>query len=292
MERVMEKLIWHLEDLRVGQCYPNFYLNRLAGKFVKVLLCGAGGDELFAGYPWRYFRAGQSPDMSTYTKRYYNYWQRMLSESMLQKIFKPEVSKAGGEHNTWEVFKAVIDGDTFPPVSSVDFINKSLYFEIKTFLQGIFLVEDKLSMAHSVEIRVPFMDNDLVDFAMKVPVEMKLSNLKRNLQVDENLPGPQKEQFKTSDGKLLLRKALSRYVPEEIINQKKQGFSAPDAGWFRGESIDYIKDLLLTNQARINDYLEPGLVKELIGEHAAGKENHRLLIWSLLSFEWWCRIFL
>jgi len=96
----------------------------------------------------------------------------------------------------------------------------------------------------------------------------------------------------TGDGKLLLRKALRRYVPEDYANGAKQGFSAPDASWFKGESIEYIKEVLFDKRARIYDYLQPETARSLLQEHFSGTENRRLLIWSLLCFEWWCRIFL
>ena len=81
MERILPKLAWHLEEPRVGQCYPNFYASRLASKFVKVVLSGAGGDELFAGYPWRYFRAVVNEDFDDYVEKYFAFWQRLLPES-------------------------------------------------------------------------------------------------------------------------------------------------------------------------------------------------------------------
>ena len=292
MERVMKKLIWHLEDPRVGQCYPNFYVNRLASKFVKVLLCGSGGDELFAGYPWRYFRVAGSPDPDSYIEEYYRYWHRLLPNHLLKDMFQPGLWGELSDYRTIDVFRNVFGNKLEEGSRPVDYINKSFYFEIKTFLQGLFLVEDKLSMAHGLEIRVPFMDNDLVDFAMQLPVAMKLDNLEKNIQVDENITGSGKAVYKSSDGKKILRKVLARYVPGEIVGLGKQGFSAPDASWFKGESIDYINKLLINKDARINDYFNPAMVKELINDHIEGRSNRRLLIWSLLSFEWWCRIFI
>ena len=109
-----------------------------------------------------------------------------------------------------------------------DYVNHSLYFEAKTFLHGLLVIEDKLSMAHSLETRVPFLDNDLVDFAMTVPVGMKLGNLQEVVRINENEPlRDLKYQQAHNDGKRLLRVAMERYVPREITDAAKQGFSAP-----------------------------------------------------------------
>jgi asparagine synthase (glutamine-hydrolysing) len=292
MERVMPDLIWHLEDLRVGQSYPNFYIARLASKFVKVVLSGVGGDELFAGYPWRYYRALVNASSDEYVDKYYQYWSRLIPDERKVEFFQPEVYRYVSKYSTKDVFKLVINGKNFEISTPEEYINRSLYFEIKTFLNGLLIVEDKLSMAHSLETRVPFLDNDLVEFAMKVPVKYKLKNLTEVIRINENDPIEKNiGYYKTNDGKLLLRRVLSKYVPEMYTQGFKQGFSAPDASWFKGESIDYIKNLLFNQRARIYDYLNPNYTKQLLTEHFSGKVNHRLLIWSLLNFEWWLKIF-
>ncbi|MFX0115099.1 MAG: asparagine synthase-related protein, partial [Candidatus Hodarchaeota archaeon] len=97
---------------------------------------------------------------------------------------------------------------------------------------------------------------------------------------------------KTRDGKLLLRKVMQRYVPEEITDALKQGFSAPDASWFKGDSINYVKKQLFDDGAHIYDFFDPQAVQELVSEHLEGMRNRRLLIWSLLNFEWWLRNYL
>ena len=144
-------------------------------------------------------------------------------------------------------------------------------------------------MAHSLENRVPFMDNDLVDFAMQCPVGLKLNNLAAVLRVNENeLSHKKKEYFKkTNDGKQILRDVMSRYIPESITKAEKQGFSSPDASWFKGESIDYVKQKLLSSHAHIYDVLDRKSVVPLIEEHLSGAQNRRLLIWSLLNVEQW-----
>lgn len=294
MERIMHDLIWHLEDLRVGQSYPNYYISRLASKFVKVALSGSGGDELFAGYPWRYYRAVINDDAEHYVEKYYRYWQRLIPDSYKPKFYSADIYPKIWDYQTKDVFNKVLSHKMGSSISPEQYVNLSLYFEAKTFLHGLFVVEDKLSMAHSLETRVPFLDNELVDFAMRVPVHYKLRNLSEVIKINENEPGPKTQKFydKTNDGKLILRKALSRYVPESYTDGVKQGFSAPDASWFKGESIDYIKDLLGDKRARIYEYMQYDTVHDLMNEHFSGKTNRRLLIWSLLCFEWWLRIFM
>ena len=93
-------------------------------------------------------------------------------------------------------------------------------------------------------------------------------------------------------GKLLLRQVLARHVPIEVSEGEKQGFSAPDASWFKGDSIEYVKRRLLGERARLFEYLDRRTVHDLVNEHLSGRENRRLLIWSLLNFEHWCRLFL
>ena len=284
MERCLPEMTWHLEEPRVGQSYPNYYASKLAGKFVKVVLSGAGGDELFGGYPWRYYRGANASNFNQYIDEYYIFWQRLIPNQDIKKVFSP----------IWTDVKDVWTRDIFENVFSAhsnsldrpeDYINHSLYFEAKTFLHGLFVVEDKLSMAHSLETRLPFMDNDLVEFAMQCPVNTKLKNLGSLSKMDENTVGPKPTMYfqKTNDGKQLLREMMRRYLPKDIVSAKKQGFSAPDASWFRGESIDYVKRSLFDDHAPIFDLLNFGEIKNLVNEHLEGKKNRRLLIWSLLN---------
>jgi asparagine synthase (glutamine-hydrolysing) len=293
MERVLPRLTWHLEEPRVGQCYPNFYAAQLAGKFVKVVLSGGGGDELFGGYPWRYYRAVVNDDFEHYIDKYYGFWQRLLDESEIRDLFKPIWSEVG-DVRTRDMFKDVFQRHQTGLERPENYVNHSLYFEAKTFLHGLLVVEDKLSMAHSLETRVPFLDNDLVDFAMRLPVRFKLGNLTKVVRLNENEPGPKTVRYfqKTRDGKLLLRKVMERYIPAVITEREKQGFSAPDASWFKGESIDYIHNELYNKRARIYDFLDRQTVQRLVNEHLQGKQNRRLLIWSLLNVEQWCKRFL
>ncbi len=284
MERCLPQVARHLEEPRVGQSYPNYYAAKLASKFVKVVLSGSGGDELFAGYPWRYYRAATSQNFEHYIDQYYLYWQRLADNRQLKQLFAPV---RAGVQGVWtrDIFRDVFATHDNLLNRPEDYINHSLYFEAKTFLHGLFVVEDKLSMAHGLESRVPFMDNDLVDFAMQCPVNLKLNNLAEVLRINENEPGDKRDHFfqKTNDGKQILRDMMSRYIPSDITKAEKQGFSSPDASWFKGDSIEFVKRTLLNENAPIYNVLSYSAVKPLIEQHLRGEENRRLLIWSLLN---------
>jgi len=293
MERAIPQLAWHLEEPRVGQCYPNWYAAKLASKFVKVVLSGTGGDELFAGYPWRYYRAVVNDDFDDYVQKYYGFWQRLIPIETLADVMAPVWSEAKST-DPLAIFRSVFQEHAQELTRPEDYINHSLYFEAKTFLNGLLIVDDKLAMAHGLEGRVPFLDNDLVDFAMRLPAKMKLGNLTEVVRLNENEPGGKAERYfeKTRDGKLILRNMMSRHIPAQVAEREKQGFSAPDASWFKGESIDYVKRRLLNDRARVYDYLDPKPVRALIDDHLEGRQNRRLLIWSLLNLEQFCEAYL
>lgn len=289
MERCLPKLAYHLEEPRVGQSYPNFYAAKLASKFTKVVFSGAGGDEVFGGYPWRYYRSVGHKDFESYIDDYYLYWQRLLPNKVLKQLFAP----------IWEDVKDVWTRDIFRDVYKThanqlerpeDYINHSLYFEAKTFLHGLLVVEDKLSMAHSLETRVPFLDNNLVDFSMKVPIGLKLTNLREVVRINENETGKKNDKYfnRTNDGKLILRKVMERYIPREVTDREKQGFSAPDASWFKGESIDFVKSKLVLGKSNLSQFFDRATVEEILNQHFTGQSNKRLVLWSLLNLHMVC----
>lgn len=291
----LPRLVYHLEDLRVGMSYPNYYISRLASKFVKVCLQGTGGDELYGGYPWRYYKVFKSLDQKEFFDNYYGFWQRLVADEDKSKLFTEEVYAQIDVKAPREAFERVF---TFNEKLKYDtpeqHIQNSLYFEIKTFLPGLLLVGDKLAMANGLEERFPFLDNDLVEFSQKIPVKHKLGNLESKLnKVDENSFGDKKKTYQEyDDGKNVLRKAMLDFLPESIINRKKQGFSAPDESWYRGENAQYIKELLLSKKTVSSRFINPSYIEQIINEHIEQRINHRLLIWSFMNFEWWCKIFL
>lgn len=292
MERVLPRLARHLEEPRVGQSYPNFYAAQLASRFVKVVLSGAGGDELFGGYPWRYYRAVVNDDFEHYVDKYYEFWQRLVPTGVMPQLMGPVWGQAS-HLSTRDIFRNVFPAHAPSLTRPEDYINHSLYFEAKTFLHGLLVIEDKLSMAHGLETRVPFLDNDLVDFAMRVPAHLKLRDLTHVVRLNENEPSMKKAKYfqRTNDGKLILRRMMARHIPDDVADREKQGFSAPDASWFKGESMDYVRRRLLNPRARLWDYLDRSTVQTLVGDHLEGRENRRLLIWSLLNLEEWLEQF-
>ena len=164
--------IYHLEDLRVGASWSNYGLYQLASTEVKVLFDGAGADELFGGYRWRYL-----------AEDYYEVVNRTGRASSVSR----------------EVFSKVFKQDT---------LENRFKFDADYFLEGVLLVCDRLSMAHTIEMRVPFLDNDLVDFCLTLPNEYKKD-------------------------KKILKEAFSYLLPNTILTAKKHGFSSPDL--FKGE---------------------------------------------------------
>jgi asparagine synthase (glutamine-hydrolysing) len=289
----LPRVVWHLEDLRVGMSYPNYYISRLASKFVKVCMQGTGGDELYGGYPWRYYRVFQSLNQKEFFNSYYDFWQRLVPDNLKNNLFTDTVKNKIDINEPRGIFEKVFTfNDHLKYNTPEEHIQNSLYFEIKTFLPGLLLVGDKLSMANGLEERFPFLDNDLVNFAQKIPVKYKLGNLELMKQIDENDADKRKKYREFDDGKNVLRKAMEGFIPPQVLSRKKQGFSAPDESWYRGENAAYVKELLLNKHTISTDYINPEFIKNIIHEHCDKHINHRLVIWSLMNFEWWCKLFL
>ena len=288
----LPRVVWHLEDLRLGMSYPNYYVSRLASKFVKVCLSGAGGDELFAGYPWRYYRIFRSLDAEDYFRNSYAYWQRLTKEEDRRALLRRSDGRAD-DANMLEVFKAAYgDPSRLRFGTAEEQIANALTFECRNFLSSLLIVGDKLSMAHGLEERVPFLDNALVDFVQRLPVRHKLADLEHMLTIDEDAVRKKllaEDQF--GGGKHVLRLAMEGLLPPETRRRPKQGFSAPDGSWYRGENADYVQTFLLKGELAMADDIDADFVRKTVADHIAGRANNRLLIWSFLSFEQWCRTF-
>jgi asparagine synthase (glutamine-hydrolysing) len=280
-ERSFTKLIHHLEEPRVGQSYPNFMVAGLASRFEKVCLSGAGGDELFGGYPWRYFNGlpkdGSAPEsFESFADGYYNgTWRRLArTDDQLTELLRP-IGLDTKDYCPRDTFMSIFPKHAFGPCDREDALNWALYFEAKTFLNGLLIVEDKVSMAHSLETRVPFLDNDLVELACRTPIGLKL---------DISNPAPAPGQ-RRSDGKLILREMLKTFVPEDTAKRDKQGFSAPDASWFRNQSRGFVTSRLLDRSRPLFDYLDFDAVSSTVNTHLSGDQDHRIMIWAFMHLD-------
>jgi asparagine synthase (glutamine-hydrolysing) len=275
LPQTMSRLIWHLDDFRAGISYPNYLVSGLAAESISVALSGVGGDELFAGYPWRY-AAFLEPDFppGDFAASYYQRWTRLLSEAEKWALFTPELQQAVGNYDSEAAFhQALKQGQ------ATSLLDQALDFDFRTFLPALLTVEDRLSMAHGLETRVPFLDNDLVDACLSLPADFKLKT-------------HESDSKQSPTAKWLLKEALQGTVPGFILKARKQGFTPPDAGWYRGPLRPYIKSILLSPRALSRGLFQPNALRALLDEHFTGQRNRRFLIWSFLCFEWWQRHFL
>ena len=290
MQDVVKKLTWILDTPRVGQSYPNYFAARLASEHVKVVLSGTGSDEIFGGYPWRYFNQSEMKSFEVYADEYYKYWQRLIKDEDKSKFFNP-IKNQISQVDTKAIFLSILAQHEKNRNQDQNPINNSLYFEAKTFLNGLLNIEDKIHMNAGIENRVPFLDNDLVDFASKIPIEFKLIMGDRNKRIDENIWGDKKRlDTSNSSGKVVLQGLYRKRIPGQGGWHRKQGFSGPDGSWFKGPSLEYISNQLMKREHSMYEIISFDAVRENIDSHLSGKKNQRLLIWALLTMKNWIDI--
>jgi asparagine synthase (glutamine-hydrolysing) len=230
----------------------------------KAVMAGTGGDEFFGGYPWRYEAAldGITPKKQQ-IHSLNQLWHRLLPSTELSAV----LSMHEREHETKI-------GDTIRNILEMNSTNENtysmrdlMYFDMKVFLHGLLIVEDKLSMMHGLEVRVPFLDEDLVNFALTLP--------QSHLIRQKTSPNSRIE------GKILLRDLMKKMNVGSSHGVKK-GFSGPDEIWFRNK----IKVLeTIGKDAHIWNFLHRERTYNLLEHHFQGKKNLRLFVWSLLQLE-------
>lgn len=270
----LENLAWHMEEPRVGQSYPNYHAAGLASRFVKVVLAGTGGDEILGGYPWRYPPEGrQGNDFEDW---HFEKWNRVLSQDQVCALLKPAAAELT-DFDARALHRQVLAGRGYAGRAELDeSLSRALYFEAKTFLPGLLAVEDRLSMAHGLEVRVPFLDNDLVDFCQRLPRKVRMSS-------SEAWMNPAQYPGGTSEGKRLLRLAMTGRLPGAILGAHKQGFAGPDSRWFEDELKSEVENLVAASGGSI---LQTSVAAELLEQSRKSGIGVRQLSWSFVAAVW------
>ncbi|MEE9286375.1 MAG: asparagine synthase (glutamine-hydrolyzing) [Dehalococcoidia bacterium] len=309
---LLPQLVWHMDEPVADPAIIGAYLvAREARGSATVLLSGLGGDELFAGYrkhvayrwaalyqrlPELVRRRVLEPAMlampslrGTPLKGLTRLAKKMARSASLPPqdaflmncTYLSETQKRG---LYTDAFAACLNGadpwqrhrEHFERVAHADFLNQMLYVDAKEFLASLNLTyTDKMSMASSVEVRVPFLDRDLAEFvAWRVAPEHKLT---RGL-------------FPTNKG--LLRRAMAKTLPAEVLRQPKAGFGAPVDRWLAGDLRAMVDDLLSSERVLRRGFFEPASVARLVQAHRSGREDWSMQVWQLLTLELWMQAFL
>lgn len=290
------------EPLGASAVIPCWYVSRLAAQHVKVVLCGEGGDELFAGYKrqrnalrmqqWRPLIAALRPLTGALEKlpatdsRRWNYirqqirrvsdsarltsgFQRFLTGTQISqpglrdRLFAPDL--AGDE----DVSIAGLESTYFddPDWRAAGMVEQFMLGDLGVHMPGALLPRlDRTSMAHSLEARVPLLTHQFVDWALGIPVDFKIRQR----------------------GKHVLREAVRPWLPEGILDRRKQGFQMPVADWFMGDLADFTREIWHDGGAAAAGYLDNTVIDSLIADHRAGKANHGKILYAITVFGcWW-----
>lgn len=300
---VLPRLIWHMDEPAAGPgLFPQFILACAARKEVKVVLGGQGGDEIFGGYA-RYvvayleqalkgaiFETNEEqehivslqsilpnlPALKLYTPMLQSFWREGAFAPMDLRYFQLIDRSAGALESYSEEFRATFDREgaferfqkIFNHPDTKSYFNKMTHFDMVSSLPALLHVEDRVSMAASLESRVPLLDHRVVDLVTSMPAPLK---------------------FKGAEMKYALKRAIGDILPERILRRKdKMGFPVPLHLWARGKAQEFIKDTLLSSHCRARGIIDmPSVEKLLDGELPFGRT-----IWGLLNLELWHRQFI
>jgi asparagine synthase (glutamine-hydrolysing) len=301
----LPRMIWHEDEpLAHPSSVPLYFVSRLASEHVKVVLTGEGSDELLAGYE-RYAKTLYNLAAGPAYNRLAPAPLRRLVESRIRSL--PASSQVrrklvrtflclapgieGSYFDNFAVFPRAMQRELltdeakgragaldpyrdmrryFEAADSDSTLNRMLYADTKTYLHELLMKQDQMSMAASIESRVPFLDHKLVEFTARLPVRLKL----RRGRVT----------------KYVLRRAMRGVLPEPIIARRKMGFPVPVGKWFRGEFRHVVEEYVTGPRAAARGIFRPEFVRSLVARHDAG-ENHDERLWALVNFEMWLRRF-
>ncbi len=302
IQSILPKIIAQFDEpFADSSSIPLYFLSKLARRYVKVVMTGDGGDELFAGYETyianfltRFYRKApenfkkafqkiveklpvshKKVSLDFKAKRFagganlppmlaHLYWRMIFSNSDRRALLKNNAINDFSDGNLQTFFSVF-----FEKASKLKGLNKFCYFDIKAYLPNDMLVKvDRMTMANSLEARVPLLDSDLVELAFRIPSSLKVKN------------------FKT---KYIFRKALMRTLPKVILNRKKAGFNVPIASWINNDLKEMFWDVLLSKTAKYNEFINLEYVKTMLNEHHRRIRDHSHQLYSLLVFSLWCK---
>ncbi len=296
---ILDRLITHFDEpFADSSAIPTWYVSEIARRHVTVVLSGDGGDELFGGYD-RYLphrRIAQFDRLHVPgARRLAGAMWPMLPHGARGKNFLRHVSRTdeGRYLDSVSYFQTdekqalysadvrrVVDGGQaertlgahFERFAGLPHHSRMMRFDFETYLpEDVLTKVDRMSMAQSIESRVPLLDNEVIDFAATLPSTLKIHGGRR---------------------KHVLKEAVRGLLPEGIADRKKQGFGVPLGVWFRGGLTDVFSDVLASPRTRQRGYFEPLFIDRIVREHLSGKRDHTLRLWQLVVFELWHRQYL
>jgi asparagine synthase (glutamine-hydrolysing) len=296
MVGILDDIAWHLDEpFGDSSAIPTYMVSKLASQHVKVVLSGDGGDEIFAGYDKYLVERGERrfDRLPEPVRRALGVASWMMPHGMKGRNLLRHLSITGARRYLdaltlfrLEEMKSLFRPEAYEQITQLDPARDPLailerasedwlwdlqYFDLRRYLPLDILTKvDRMSMAHSIEARVPLLDHKLVEFLATIPSDLKLRG-------------------KTT--KYILKRAMRGIVPDVILDGPKRGFAIPLGRWFRGSLRTYVNDLLLSDACRQRGIFEPSRVESLLKRHGSGRDLD-LQLWTLVSFELWCRTFL
>jgi asparagine synthase (glutamine-hydrolysing) len=297
------RLVWHYnEPFADSSALPSLALCELARGFVTVALNGDGGDEAFLGYDRyrgtavlsgldrvpvglrrlalaasRHLPNGAAKSFAYRTRRFtevlpleprrrYAAWMTCFGNDHKAELYTPTWARELLAIDSLELLDAAYDASDAPT-----FVERTADSDVQLYLPGDLLVKmDIASMANSLEVRSPFLDHQIMEFAASLPQHLKLRGWTQ---------------------KVLLRRAMRGLLPDAVLRRPKMGFGVPIDHWFRHELREMAYDVLLDARARERGYFRPEVVRRYLDEHAEGRQHHHSRLWSLLMLEQWHRVF-
>jgi asparagine synthase (glutamine-hydrolysing) len=292
---LVEDLAWYLDEpFGDTSAIATYMVSKLAAEHVKVVLTGDGGDEIFGGYdkyvvesreraydrvPVSIRRAagvvGEVMPEGMRGRRFLRHIaldgprryldaQTLFHTDEMRKLFCRDACAQMADFDPWAASLSHLDGGR-------DWMSAVQYGDLQTYLPLDVLTKvDRMTMAHSIEARPPLLDHRLVEFAARIPTHLRLHD---------------------GTTKYLLKQAMRGILPDDIIDRPKQGFAVPLARWFRGPLAGFARDVLLSDTCRHRGFLNTEYIERLLQLHQGGRDLD-LQLWTILSFELWCRRFL